>query len=201
MTDPQPRRVSASVTPRIHQPVLPFLKWAGGKRWLFKTYNNLFPLEFGRYIEPFLGSGAIFFSLNPNSASLSDCNEALIECYAAIKADPGRVEALLEEHDAKHEPEYYYEIRNKRFRTPTTKAAAFIYLNRVCWNGLYRVNQQGQFNVPIGTKTAAVLDTDDFSGVSRRLRRARLNDWRRLLMMRDTRCRFEVSSWIKRILR
>jgi site-specific DNA-adenine methylase len=69
---------------------------------------------------------------------------------------------------------YYYEVRSKRFRTPVTSAAAFLYLNRVCWNGLYRVNQQGKFNVPIGSKTAAVLDTDDFAAVSRRLRKARL---------------------------
>jgi DNA adenine methylase len=90
MTDPQARRHLAKYFLTAAHPIysvqLPFLKWAGGKRWLFKNYSNLFPIDFARYIEPFLGSGAIFFALNPSSASISDCNEALIECYEAIRA-------------------------------------------------------------------------------------------------------------------
>ncbi|MGE4489805.1 MAG: DNA adenine methylase [Kiritimatiellales bacterium] len=144
----------------------PFLKWAGGKRWLTQRYPELFPDNYRHYIEPFVGSGAVFFSLQPHSGVLADCNGALIETYVAIKNDWERVEAKLKEHHQKHSKDYYYKVRASSPRTPYARAARFIYLNRTCFNGLYRVNKQGWFNVPKGTKNNAVLDTDDFKGIA-----------------------------------
>ena len=150
--------------------LVPFLKWAGGKRWLVSTYPEILNLTFHRYIEPFLGSGAIFFSLAPNKAILADRNEELIEAYQAIKDDWNLVQKELRKHHTYHSKSYYYGIRQSKPRRKHTRAARFIYLNRTCWNGLYRVNLKGQFNVPIGTKTNVILDTDNFEAISKLLK-------------------------------
>lgn len=157
-----------------NQIILPFLKWAGGKRWLVSSYPDLLNLPFKRYIEPFLGSGAVFFHLAPDRAILADRNQELIETYQAIKDDWKLVQRELRKHHRKHSAKYYYAIRQFQPKTPHTRAARFIYLNRTCWNGLYRVNLQGTFNVPIGTKTKVVFDTDDFESVSKLLKNAKL---------------------------
>jgi DNA adenine methylase len=152
----------------------PFLKWAGGKRWLTsRVVESVAPLS-GRYIEPFLGSGAVFFALRPQNALLSDANEELINTFQAVKDNPGAVAAALREHQRKHSAEYYYTVRSAKPRNEFRKAARFIYLNRTCWNGLYRVNLDGVFNVPIGTKNSVLLDTDDWSSVAAILRKAKL---------------------------
>ena len=147
----------------------PFLKWAGGKRWLAPRINDVVKLINGKYIEPFLGSGAIFFSLRPSSALLSDANEELINTYIAIRDDPQKVFELLKLHQRKHCSDYFYKIRDYRPREKYHKAARFIYLNRTCWNGLYRVNLHGTFNVPIGTKSNVLMTSDDWPAVSRLL--------------------------------
>jgi len=154
--------------------VSPFLKWAGGKRWLVNSAKSLFPEKLNKYFEPFLGSAAVYFALKPQYAVLSDVNAELIECYAAIKNDWQAVERLVNVHHQQHSKEYYYQVRSIRPETPAARAARFIYLNRTCWNGLYRVNLKGQFNVPIGTKKNAVLDTDNFEGVSKLLKNVEL---------------------------
>ncbi len=120
----------------------PFLKWAGGKRWFVKNHADLFPKKdkINCYFEPFLGSGAVFFHLEPKEAVLSDANPHLIECYQAIKDDWKLVLRYLQEHQRKHEKDYYYEIRSKNYHSRFKRAAKFIYLNRTCWNGLYREN-------------------------------------------------------------
>ncbi len=155
-------------------PLVPFLKWAGGKRWLTASHLALFPSTYERYIEPFLGSGAVFFALNPERGILSDRNADLIETYKAIRDDWKSVEAALKRHHTNHRPEYYYNERDRRRQASHTRAAQFIYMNRTCWNGLYRVNLQGKFNVPIGTKSAVCLDTDDFEATSKALKKAHL---------------------------
>jgi DNA adenine methylase len=160
----------------------PFLKWAGGKRWLTKRFPGLIPPQFKSYHEPFLGSGAIFFHLDPKVASLSDSNRDLIGTYRAIRDEPENVMRLLRAHSNKHNDAYYYEVRAAQPRTPASKAARFLYLNRTCWNGLYRVNKDGIFNVPRGTKDSVVFPNDNFRLVSRKLKRARL-----------TCCDFEVA--------
>jgi len=152
----------------------PFLKWAGGKRWFVHRYSHLFPNEFNRYIEPFLGSGAVFFSLPPKRAILGDSNADLISTYAAIQQNWQLVYRYLRGHHANHSHDYYYKIRQKTYRSPYSRAAQFIYLNRTCWNGLYRVNLKGKFNVPIGTKTSVVFNDDRFDLVSKKLQSATL---------------------------
>jgi DNA adenine methylase len=154
----------------------PFLKWAGGKRWLVQGHLNLFPKEFNNYYEPFLGSGAVFFALKPKQGILSDINPNLVECYQAIKTDWKAVETILKKHHKFHCSDYYYKIRSSKPRTLFSKAARFIYLNRTCWNGLYRVNKKGEFNVPIGTKQNVVLGTDNFKETSRLLHNFRIDN-------------------------
>jgi len=150
----------------------PFLKWAGGKRWFAARCLHMVPDSFGRYIEPFLGSGAMYFALRPADALLSDLNADLIECYRAISASPDEIAVLLADHHARHSEAHYYATRAAKPTEPIERGAWFIYLNRTCWNGLYRVNRKNEFNVPIGTKTNVVLATDDFQAMSRMLRGA-----------------------------
>ena len=147
----------------------PFLKWAGGKRWIVPSVRQFIPKRIDKYIEPFLGSGAMYFHINPSSALLADVNEELIETYLAIQLDWKKVSKLLGAHHTKHSKKHYYEVRDQNLRDLFSKAARFIYLNRTCWNGLYRVNQAGAFNVPKGTKTNVLLDSDDFESVANRL--------------------------------
>jgi len=149
------------------EPILvPFLKWAGGKRWLISDYPSLLEKTYGRYVEPFLGSGAVFFHLKPRKALLADINNDLIDCYIAIKDRWEDVLRILRRHHRQHSRGHYYLERGRNRRTLVERAARLIYLNRTCWNGLYRVNLNGDFNVPIGTKTSVLLDTDNFSEIS-----------------------------------
>lgn len=154
--------------------MVPFLKWAGGKRWLVKAHPGLFDLTFNRYIEPFLGSGSVFFHLQPSCAVLSDRNQLLIETYQVIKEDWLKVKQVLAVHHHNHSKRYYYALREKILRQPHTRAAQFIYLNRTCWNGLFRVNLNGKFNVPIGTKDDVLLETDNFEAVANLLKRSEI---------------------------
>jgi len=150
--------------------LVPFLKWAGGKRWLPKTYSEHFPQSFARYYEPFLGGGAVFLALRPQRGQLSDSNVELINSYKAIKRDWRAVRTSLRSHARAHSDEHYYAVRASTPKESVGRAARFLYLNRTCWNGLYRVNLKGTFNVPRGTKDAVILPTDDFAEISRRLR-------------------------------
>lgn len=153
---------------------MPFIKWAGGKRWLYQNHQQLFPSFTGRYFEPFLGGAAIFFALRPDRSVLSDANPWLIETYQAIRDDWEEVLLKLQEHQDYHCQEYYYEIRSTDYPEVCDRAAKFLYLNRTCWNGLFRVNLSGKFNVPIGTKTKVILD-DDFQLISKLLKNADLS--------------------------
>ncbi|TGL17912.1 Dam family site-specific DNA-(adenine-N6)-methyltransferase [Leptospira yanagawae] len=153
---------------------LPFLKWAGGKRWLIDKYGDKFFSNPDRLIEPFVGSGAVYFGLSPKRAILCDKNADLINTYQAIKDDWQTVVKHLKIHDRNHSYEYYYKLRSQKNRSYAAKAAQFIYLNRTCWNGLYRVNRKGEFNVPMGSKTKVVMDTDDFEKISKQLTNAKL---------------------------
>lgn len=147
----------------------PFLKWAGGKRWLFESGQFSLPKYSGRYFEPFLGGGAVFFSFEPNKAVLSDTNSKLIELYVAVRDSLDELTTLLGQHASNHAKEYYYDVREKEFLTPVERSAQFLYLNRTCWNGLYRENLKGRFNVPIGTKQTVIFDSDDFPAWSKAL--------------------------------
>jgi len=145
----------------------PFVKWAGGKRQLLYKMEYYFPTNFDTYFEPFVGGGAVFFNLYNYyqgsdfrfSAILNDINPELINCYKVIK-DPDLLEeliSLLRHHELEHSEKYYYSIRSldrdpKKYKKlgKVEKAARILYLNKTCYNGLYRVNSKGQFNVPIG---------------------------------------------------
>ncbi|WP_299402235.1 DNA adenine methylase [Acaryochloris sp. IP29b_bin.148] len=135
---------------QARSPARPFLKWAGGKGRLITQYNPYFPQHFRAYYEPFLGGGAIFFHLQPTQAVLSDINPELVNVYACIRDQVNDVLEHLEKHAYQHGHDYYYQIRALNPSTPAERAARFIYLNRTCFNGLYRENSKGQFNVPMG---------------------------------------------------
>jgi DNA adenine methylase len=156
--------------------VVPFLKWPGGKRWLAADHRDLFPKKFERYVEPFLGSASVFFALRPQRALLSDANEDLIIAYRAIRSRPKAVIEALARHASNHSDAYYYETRSTQPTALIERAARLIYLNRTCFNGIYRVNLEGVFNVPRGTKNNVILPTDDFHALSRALRGATLEN-------------------------
>lgn len=137
-----------------------FLKWAGGKRWFVDRENQRFPEEYNKYIEPFLGGGAVFFHLEPQDAILSDINRELINTYVAVRDDIESVYRNLRAHARNHCKEYFYQVRDKSTRTLATLAARMIYLNKSCFNGIYRVNKQGKFNVPYGTRARISFDRE-----------------------------------------
>lgn len=128
----------------------PFLKWAGGKSRLIQQYIPFFPKDYNNYYEPFLGGGAVFFYLQPIAAVLTDINSELITTYRCVRDNVEELICLLKEHQIKHNRDYYYHIRANSGGSDLEKAARLIYLNKTCFNGLYRVNSQGQFNVPLG---------------------------------------------------
>ncbi len=156
----------------------PFLKWAGGKRWLISKIDTLFPknFTFNNYCEPFLGSGAVFFHLNPPTGFLSDLNPNLINVYSVIRDDWAGLLDILTTYHEKHCFDFYYNIRKSAPIDPLYSAARFLYLNRTCWNGLYRVNRNGEFNVPKGTKNNVILETDDFQKISASLKNMDIAD-------------------------
>ncbi|WP_194249818.1 DNA adenine methylase [Sphingomonas ursincola] len=130
----------------------PFLKWAGGKRWALPVLQKLVPPNYKRYIEPFLGGGSLFFSLGCNDAVLSDVNFELINAYRTVRDNHEQLDRWLAVFQKWHNPELYYKIRSRDHGSKFWSALRFIYLNRTCFNGIYRVNLKGKFNVPIGTK-------------------------------------------------
>ena len=152
----------------------PFIKWAGGKSRLIAQYADHFPTEFGAYYEPFLGGGAVFFHLAPDRAVLSDINPRLIEAYQAVADDPAAVMERLDAHRRRHSEEHYTQSRRRlnegQTRPLVDRAALFIYLNKTCFNGLYRENRRGDFNVPIGSYTNPTLyERDNLIAVAQRL--------------------------------
>lgn len=141
----------------------PFLKWVGGKRSIIGELESRMPKNYTEYHEPFIGGGALFFHLQPENAFISDVNFHLIITYSAVRDD---VEGLIKElkaHNAKHSPEYFLKARKRLSKEsePVKIASLVIYLNKTCFNGLYRVNKSGEFNVPMGNyKTPPILDEE-----------------------------------------
>jgi DNA adenine methylase len=149
------------VKPQYHQITItipkPFVKWAGGKRQLIPVLSRQFPQKFGTYFEPFLGGGAVFFHLlsqNPNQKfSISDLNSDLVLAYITIRDRVEELISSLKNHSKKYSEDknsYYYQIREKESKEQIEKTSRLIFLNRTCFNGLYRVNSKGKFNVPLG---------------------------------------------------
>lgn len=163
---------------------LKFVKWAGGKGQLIEQFKPFFPKRISRYFEPFVGSGAVFFYIaqkyQPKEIFLSDINEDLINAYLIIRDDVERLIVELKQHKEYHYADgekYFYEIRsvNPKSLPELERAARFIYLNKTCFNGLYRVNSKGQFNVPIGSyKNPEILQEERLRKISVLLRNVSL---------------------------
>ena len=161
------------------RPLRPFVKWVGGKRQLVKELvGSHFPKGYdtncNSYYEPFLGGGALLFTLKPKKAVINDINTELINCYQVIRDLVAELIEDLKRHE--NELSYFYEIRkwdrneDYKCKTPVQRASRFIYLNKTCFNGLYRVNSQGQFNTPFGRYNQPnILDIDSLIAVSRYL--------------------------------
>jgi DNA adenine methylase len=148
----------------------PFLKWAGGKRWLVQRFPDLALNGDGNYIEPFLGSGAVFFHMTPDKSILSDSNPDLVATFQAVRDSYLGVHKVLQTHRKLHSTKYYYELRAFEPTSIVERAARLIYLNATCFNGLYRVNTKGVFNVPIGDREPPTFSKVDFQKFSQSLR-------------------------------
>lgn len=165
--------------------IKPFLRWAGGKTWLTKYIEDYVPNDFNDYYEPFVGGGAIFFYLKSkgyikNKSFLSDSNPDLINTYSILKNNPQELFKILQTHfDNENE---YYRIRSANFTDPVEKAAQFIFLNKTSFNGIYRVNQKGKYNVPYGKRNLSNLyNYDHLTDVSMALENTTLitNDFKK----------------------
>lgn len=146
----------------------PFLRWAGSKRWLVDELIARLPERYGRYYEPFLGSGSVFFGIRPKAASLSDTIAPLMQCFQAVKHDPDSVYTALTRWEVSKTA--FYQIRALQPDNPSEEAAQFIFLNKTAFNGLYRVNRSGVFNVPYGRpKSDTIVSRDCLREASRAL--------------------------------
>src|SRR5258706_9254381 len=156
------------------RPLRPFVKWEGGKRWLARQAKHLQPPKWnGRYYEPFLGGGALFFALKPARATISDTNEELIAAYTAIRDDAEGVIRLLSSYS--YGEKFFYKLRDRNPQRGRTRAARFLYLNRTCWNGLYRVTRAGKFDTPFGRyDNPTICDRQRIRGASKALKRTSL---------------------------
>ena len=136
--------------------IAPVLKWVGGKRQLISDIEPLIPKKISTYVEPFVGGGAVLFHLQPKKAIINDFNKELMNVYQVIKDDPNELIKVLKEHKELNSEDYFYEIRSLDRRddfenlSSVQKAGRIIYLNKTCYNGLFRVNRAGFFNTPYG---------------------------------------------------
>ena len=173
------------MTALIEKEYKPFIKWVGGKRGLLEQLLPLFPKDFNNYHEPFVGGGAVFFELySKNLLSgkkiiLSDINKDLVTTYKVIQSNPNNLIDNLKNYKEQHSKEFYYKIREvdrkESYNTLSDleKATRFIYLNKTCFNGLYRVNKNGFFNTPIGSyKNPNIADRETILNASLALQEA-----------------------------
>lgn len=165
----------AVVLEKLKEETYPIVKWVGGKRQLmFELLKNM-PKSYNRYFEPFIGGGALFFELQPQNGYISDMNKELITLYTVVRDDVYELIDDLNKH--KVAKEYFLKIRNldrtEKYNSlsDVKKASRFIYLNRTCFNGMYRVNSQGQFNVPFGNyKNPRIVDAKNLINCSKLLK-------------------------------
>lgn len=170
---PQPEGPSARLVRKLPAP---FLKWVGGKRQLIPAMEVMLPERFSRYFEPFVGGGALFFHLKPRFAVLADINHELVDCYRAVRDCVDEVLQDLRQH--RHDEDYYYAVREQRPQDLELhrRASRTIFLNRTGFNGLYRVNRSGKFNVPFGRYSNPVLcDEDNLRACSQQLGAAHID--------------------------
>lgn len=164
------RQISNNIQPK------PFVKWVGGKRSIIDELLNRIPAQINDYYEPFVGGGALFFEIYNmvNHSYLSDLNVDLIVAYNIIKTEPEKLINLLKKHAENHNEEYYYKIRAMQdLSDPIENSARFIYLMKTCFNGLYRVNKNNEFNVPIGSyENPTICDEENIFAVNKALQSA-----------------------------
>ena len=158
-----------------------FIKWVGGKQQLIEQFKPIFPQKIDRYFEPFLGGGAIAFYIlkkyHPKEIILSDLNEELINVYKNIKSNVEPLIEILKDYKEVHDKNVYYKIREQDpTKLPSIhRAARFIYLNKTCFNGLYRVNSQGKFNVPMGSyKNPKICPEEELREIAQLLNNVKL---------------------------
>lgn len=171
----------AVVLEKLREETYPIVKWVGGKRQLmFELLENM-PKSYNRYFEPFIGGGALFFELQPKKAYISDMNEELINLYSVVKNNVYELIDELKKH--KISKEYFMNIRNidrtKEYKkwSAIQKASRFIYLNRTCFNGMYRVNSKGEFNVPFGNyKNPRIIDENNLINCSNLLQKTEIKN-------------------------
>jgi DNA adenine methylase len=172
------KRVARQRTPfKRNDLVQPFLKWAGGKRQLLPEIRKYLPKRYNLYFEPFIGAGAVFLDIQPREALINDLNEELVNCYRVIKNEPEALIVSARQHQ--NTEAYFYRLRSlDREATfsqlsDVERASRIIFLNKTCYNGLFRVNSQGQFNVPFGKYTnPLIVDEVVIRAVSRYLNEA-----------------------------
>ncbi len=169
---------------KIKKKAVPFVKWAGGKRGIIQTLRDNLPENYMNYYEPFVGGGALFFSLYEsnfsNNVYLSDLNSELMITYKIIQKKPKKLIKLLRYHAKEHslnKKEYYYSIRSQHnIKDSLEVAARLLYLNRTCYNGLYRVNKKNEFNVPIGRyKNPNIIQEENIIACSQALQNINLS--------------------------
>jgi DNA adenine methylase len=159
-----------------HFPLKPFLRWAGGKSRITKLLADYVPEKFNRYWEPCLGSAALYFYLRPEKAYLSDSNSALIDCYNHVREYPEKIFNKLQEYRKRTSEDYYYEVRELYNKSSPSieQSARFIYINKSNFNGIFRVNEKGRYNVPYGhKKSLAFPSLDEFKEISKLLKSAK----------------------------
>jgi DNA adenine methylase len=139
-----------------------------------KTGLVAHPETYSRYFEPFLGGGAVFFSLRPRRGILSDVNPELMNFYEVLRDEPDKMRRAMVQHQGKHGTDHYYAVRESEPKGAVKRAARFLYLNRACFNGIYRVNRGGRFNVPKGSRQNVLFESDDYAGAARALKRMKL---------------------------
>lgn len=143
----------------------PLLRWAGGKQRLVSTLIQYVPDRFNRYFEPFFGAGSLYATLVPETAFLTDLNQQLIGLYRGLQDNAWIIAKHLRKHAINNSASYYYQVRKDYNRigrlSSTTQAARFLYLNRTCFNGIFRVNKQGEFNVPYGHLQNPIFPHDE----------------------------------------
>lgn len=169
----------AVVLEKLRKETYPIVKWVGGKRQLMFDLLKNMPEDCNRYFEPFIGGGALFFELQPDNAYISDMNEELINLYQVVRDNVDELIADLQKHNISKD--YFMEIRNidrtdeYKNWSDVKKASRFIYLNRTCFNGMYRVNSKGEFNVPFGHyKNPRIIDENNLLNCSELLKKTEI---------------------------
>lgn len=158
----------------VEKPAVPLIRWPGGKRGLISQILPHLPVDYNCYYEPFFGGGAVFFSLKPSTAKLSDVNSDLVGCYETVRDHPEELIDILLSYP--NTEDCYYKVRASRPESKIEKAARLLYLTRLAFNGIYRVNLKGEFNVPYGRRShLATVDKEVLLKTSELLKGVELN--------------------------